>query len=434
MGRKMRVPVGHDRSRFVPAKLLVALGGVLLVAVATISVALAAPATKNYGVTIDPPASLTPLVPAAVGFKLTNSGNSTHTLGSANIAVPSGFTVSPSPLSVTSTEGKSWTATYSPASLAIELRAGALRDAIAPGQSITATMTVTASCSATTQGWNTDAKQANSFSGPPGNDFNQVGDDPIVTVISSGGTATKLRFVQQPGRTQVSTNMTPAVTVEALDACDNPAIGTGNVALTLNPNPSGAMVSGTPQALDNEGVATFSALQVDKAGEDYRLVASAAGLSSATSDEFDVVTRLCTALDPSPVCQASDVGGTVTVLTARPSGNATMTLDFAGVPICTGYTRRGAVARIEPEDYAGTGGIEITMRWSKSVTPGTGVSNFVLCMSKDGTTYSVPPSCTKSGKLPTGASFCELKRSRNGVGELVISFLIHPEDPYVGLG
>ncbi len=429
----MRVPVSRDRSWFVPVRPLAALGGVLLAAAVTISVALAAPSTKNYSVVITPPTSLTPLVPAAVGFKLANAGDSTQTLGSANITVPAEFTVSPSPLSVTPPEGKSWTATYSPSSLAIELRAVSSRDAIAPGQSITATMTVTASCSATTRRWDTEAKQANSFSGSPGNNFNPVGGDPIVTVISSGGTATKLRFVQQPGRTQVSTNMTPAVTVEALDACDNPAVATGNVALTLNPHPSGAAVSGALQAFD-DGLATFSVLRITKAGEGYQLEASAGDLSPATSEPFDVVTRLCTSTDANPVCQASDVGGTVTVLTARPSGNATMTLDFAGGPICTGYTTRGAVARIEPEDYAGTGGIEITMRWSKSVAPGTGVSNFVLCMSKDGTNYSVPRSCAKGGNLPNGESFCELKRSRSGVGELVISFLIHPQDPYVGLG
>ncbi|MBA3402517.1 MAG: hypothetical protein H0U05_11100 [Actinobacteria bacterium] len=428
----MRVPVGHDRSRFVPAKLLVALGGVLLIAVATISVALAAESTKDYSV-IDPPTSLTPGVAAAVGFELMNSGNSTHTLGSANIAVPSGFTVAPqtpAKLPVRLPDGKSWTATYSPASRAIELRAVSSRDAIAPGQSITATMTVTAPCSATTQRWTTEAKQANSFSGIPGNNFKLVPgkNHPLVTVDSTGGSATKLQFDEQPRLTQVGTRMTPDVTVKALDACDNPA--TGNVALRLSPNPSA--LSSTPQQLVS-GVATFSELKINKAGEDYQLVASAGAGDLSSSALFDVVTRLCTSSEP--VCEASD--GNVTVLTERPGGADTMTLDFFGskeTPICEGYNSRGALARIEP-DYSGTDLIAITMRWSKSMAPGTGVSNFVLCMKSNVGDYRIPPSCTKSGKLPSGeGDFCELKRSRNGVGELVISFLIHPHDPYVGLG
>ena len=299
-------------------------------------------------------------------------------------------------------------------------------------------MSVTASCEAITQEWRTEAKQANSFSGPPGNNFNYdpLRAKPSVTVDSSAGPgpATKLQFMGQPSRAQVSTDMRPAVTVQALDACDQPAVATGNVDLALNPNPSDAALDNASQAFDANGLATFSALQVNKVGEGYQLVASADGLeSSEQSEAFDVVTRLCTSslLEPS-VCQLSD--GTVTVLTARPKGDATMTLDLEGVgPICAGYNSRGAVARIEPEDYAGTAGIEMTMRWSKSVAPGTGVSNFVLCMSEDGATYDVAPLCTKSGKIPTG-KFCELKRNRNGVGELVITFLIAPQDPYVGLG
>lgn len=437
----MRVAAARDRSWFLPVRLLVVLAGVLLVAAATIGVAFAGPpgtSTKYYSVTIDPPTSLAPLVPAAVGFKLTNSGDSTQTLGSANIAVPPEFTVAPQApavLAVTSTDGKSWKATYSPSSGAIELRAATSTDAIAPTESVTATMTVTASCSATTQRWTTEAKQANSFSGPPGNNFKLVGDDPLVGVAaSSGGPAAELRFVQQPSRTQVSTNMTPAVTVEALDACGNRATGaTAVVDLALDPNPSALSV--TSQSLVS-GLATFSDVQIDTAGVDYTLEASSAGLSS-TSDEFDVVTRLCTSSDPDPVCQASDVGGTVTVLTARPQGNDSMTLDFgeigAEIDCGAGFRTRGALARIEP-DYAAGDAVEVTMRWSKEVAPGTGVANFVLCMSKDGTTYSVPPSCPRSGKLPKDENFCELKRNRNGVGELVISFLIKPQDPYVGLG
>jgi hypothetical protein len=101
----------------------------------------------------------------------------------------------------------------------------------------------------------------------------------------------------------------------------------------------------------------------------------------------------------------------------------------AGAPA---FTSVGSLATIEPFSYVKP--IQVSTRWAKSIAPGTGVANFVLCWSETGIGYTVAGACTKKGTLPTGVKLCELSRSRNGVGDLILTFLIAPADPYAGLG
>ena len=67
--------------------------------------------------------------------------------------------------------GKSWTAAYNTTTRTIQFRAASSQNAIAPGQSVRATIQATAPSTAGHYTWLTQAKQSNSFSGPPGNDF-----------------------------------------------------------------------------------------------------------------------------------------------------------------------------------------------------------------------------------------------------------------------
>jgi hypothetical protein len=75
--------------------------------------------------------------------------------------------------------------------------------------------------------------------------------------------------------------------------------------------------------------------------------------------------------------------------------------------------------------------VQVELRWSKEEAPGTGVANFVLCLDKenDDIGFFVAPVCPKKTSLGT----CEVKRSRNGVGELVIVLQLG-EDPVGSLG
>ena len=84
-------------------------------------------------------------------------------------------------------------------------------------------------------------------------------------------------------------SLAPAVKVGARDQYGNTVTSDAlNVTLALGNNPGGATLSGTTSVAMSGGVATFGAVSLDKVGTGYTLVASAPGLTSATSTAFPV--------------------------------------------------------------------------------------------------------------------------------------------------
>ena len=111
-----------------------------------------------------------------------------------------------------------------------------------------------------------------------------------VTTQVAAGPATQLQFTVQPNDAIAGSAIAPPVVVTAYDAFANEAMSfTGTVSVTIGTNPTGGGLSGTLQAAAVAGVATFSALTIDQAGAGYTLVASSSGLTSATSEPFDIV-------------------------------------------------------------------------------------------------------------------------------------------------
>lgn len=111
----------------------------------------------------------------------------------------------------------------------------------------------------------------------------------------------KLGFVQQPSNVIVGKAMSPAVTVAVQDRYGN-TVTTASDAIALaigkDANPTTTLTGGTAVAAAS-GVATFSALSLDKSGIGYTLVASATGLTSATSVSFNASTTASwTSLQP----------------------------------------------------------------------------------------------------------------------------------------
>ncbi|MBA3348175.1 MAG: hypothetical protein H0T13_06405 [Actinobacteria bacterium] len=406
----MRIKLGRTGALAALAALLVVIGGP----------AQAAPATKVFKLTI--PAATTP---GSYTLTLSNSNDSTHTLASANVTVPAGFTVTS--VGAASATGKSWSANL--VGTTIELRAAQQADAIEPGTEVTSTLTLQG-CSS--EAWKAQAKQSNSFNGPPGNDFKHP--DPFPVVTGARGAPVTLAFVRQPSLVERGSAISPSVKIGAVDACGNPA--TGTVAMAIGFNPAGGTLHGTlSQPLDAQGIAEFSDLEIDKSGVGYKLSASSGAVSESVA--FNVVDYLCRSAD---YCEGEDEDGNTTVRTdGVPSGGAmAMSFDgFAGSFSCgaSPLTGAGSLVNIDPIGYpTNAPSIAVTMRWSKSEAPGTGVTNFTFCWSKTDSNYSVAGACTKKGQLPAGVKLCELKRHRNGAGELVIGFLIAAEDPYAGLG
>lgn len=102
--------------------------------------------------------------------------------------------------------------------------------------------------------------------------------------------ATQLVITQQPAALQVvGVNVTPALLVQARDAAGVPVPSfADSVTIAFGTNPSGAALEGTLRVAAVAGVATFNAWRVSALGAGYTVVASAAGLTSATSQPFDV--------------------------------------------------------------------------------------------------------------------------------------------------
>lgn len=97
-------------------------------------------------------------------------------------------------------------------------------------------------------------------------------------------TATKLTFSQQPTTTAVNGTMT-APTVTAADANGNKDLDyTGSISITSTGTMTGSPITVTSVS----GVSTFSSVVHTVAGTGYTLTATATGLTSATSNTFDI--------------------------------------------------------------------------------------------------------------------------------------------------
>lgn len=102
--------------------------------------------------------------------------------------------------------------------------------------------------------------------------------------------ATQLVVTQAINALQVAgVNTTPALRVTARDAAGVPVPSfTDSVTIAIGANPGGATLGGTVRVAAVAGVATFNSWNVSAVGTGYTVVASAAGLTGATTAPFDV--------------------------------------------------------------------------------------------------------------------------------------------------
>ncbi len=114
-------------------------------------------------------------------------------------------------------------------------------------------------------------------------------------VLQPTGAATRVAFTVQPSNTSSGRVISPPVQVAALDAQGNTVANfAGKVSVAIGTNPPGGTLSGATIVAASSGLATFSDLSIDLAGNGYRLTASATivdsvtGLSVATSTAFNV--------------------------------------------------------------------------------------------------------------------------------------------------
>src|SRR5487761_325850 len=154
----------------------------------------------------------------------------------------------------------------------------------------------------------------------------------------TAGTAAKLVFSVEPSNAGAGSAITPAVQVTIEDASGNTVTSaTNTVSIAISNNPSSGTLAGTLTASPVNGVATFSNLSINKPGTGYTLVASATGLTSATSSAFNVTSvnvLLLTTAGPTLGVNRS-FGATVALSPAAPTGGVTVTLISANTGVVT---------------------------------------------------------------------------------------------------
>jgi hypothetical protein len=193
----------------------------------------------------------------------------------------------------------------------------------------------------------------------------------------SAGAASQLVFTAPPSTAVAGHTITPAIQVSARDAQGNPVPGyTGSVTVAVGTNPAGGTLAGTTTVAAVGGVATFSALSLDKAGTGYTLTAAATGLTGATSPAFTInagaASQLVFTGPPSTAVAGHAIAPAVQVSARDALGN-----------LVTGFTGSMTVG-------LGTNPAGGTLAGTTTATAVNGVATFAtLSIDKVGTGYTL---------------------------------------------
>lgn len=103
------------------------------------------------------------------------------------------------------------------------------------------------------------------------------------------GAPDHLAISVQPSTVTHGVAINPAVQVQVLDAEGNLCTGAANsISFAIGTNPGSSTLSGTTSVAASSGVASFSTLSLNNVATGYDLVATATGLTSATTNAFNV--------------------------------------------------------------------------------------------------------------------------------------------------
>jgi hypothetical protein len=375
-----------------------------------------------------------------LAITLTNRADSQQSLGSANVTVPAGYT----PVALDSVTTSPVAHDWSNSSLDVPGATLKLRNvgpsnvnALAPGESVTAVVTVITQCTPnTTKQWVTQVKQSNDFSGT-GNDFSLVGSYPTDTV--KVGCPDHLAFAQQPTATIagqiINGSLQPAgVTVDIVDSAGQlVTIATNPVTTAIGSNPSSGTLFGTTPVNASGGVATFSDLAIDLAGQGYTLVATSTGLTSATSSGF-VVSGVATKCGNDPTCKAATGSkaspsdptvGTADVPVSSCSGQVCfLSLDESTGNFCNGACIANTIVFAPPTDVNGVG--TVTIEIYKTFVPGNLNSVGVYKLNPNGT-VTLLANCGNGVSAP-----CVSGRTHVNGGNGLFTISVGPNDPVFG--
>ena len=160
--------------------------------------------------------------------------------------------------------------------------------------------------------------------------------------VFTAGAPVKLVFTSQPPTAVAADGAGFGAKVQVLDGAGNPVAAEGiEVELTLKGSPADAQLEGKTKVGSVAGSATFAGVQLRKAGS-YTLVASAPGLTPATSDFMNITPGKATGLafvqGPTDTVVGALISPTVAVGLIDAYGNpdaqgtASLTLSIEGKP------------------------------------------------------------------------------------------------------
>ncbi len=113
------------------------------------------------------------------------------------------------------------------------------------------------------------------------------------SIVVTAGPPTKMGISVQPSNADATIAISPAIKVQVQDANGNlVSSATDLISLALVNSLGGATLSGTfTDVAPDNGEVTFSDISIGKAQNEYVLIASATGLSSAASAPFNITVR-----------------------------------------------------------------------------------------------------------------------------------------------
>ena len=389
----------------------------------------------------------TPLYAGKTGtvftFTLSNVGSSGK-MGSANITIPTangGFTNASTGTPVVAS-GKTWTAAI--VGGAVQLRATATNQAIAPGDSLSVAVTADAPTTAMAYTWATAAKESIDFTT---SNFTNAGTDPVVTVTPADPAS--LTFSVQPNDAQpppCSAPLVCAITISVLDVDQygNPEAGV-DVRIKVDPTTGSGLLSGsecdanglcTKQA-DASGVATFTDLTMNAIATNYRLLAASGPtvgiLPEATQDSalFNIANQVRKCNGNSCSVRGQDQFDDITATVTGVNGNVSIALENKNATnsdACPITTPVGNLYTVNPTGTVSDGAtLEISGK-TLHKSNGGGVGTSFVCKNMgtnpDGTItpFHVVEFCNKT--IPKNKPPCLVKLSGNGQGDLFFDMLV----------
>src|SRR5207302_371306 len=152
--------------------------------------------------------------------------------------------------------------------------------------------------------------------------------------------AAKLAFTVQPANTIAGVSVSPVVRVAVEDTYGNTVTSSSaSVTVAIGTNPGDGTRQGTTSASAVSGVASFSNLSIQQAGNGYTLTASSGTLTGATSSAFNIspaaASKLAFTVPPGNTAAGASISPAVQVTVEDIYGN-TVSSSAATITVAIG--------------------------------------------------------------------------------------------------